>query len=333
MAPSEIAIIYLATAAPFGVARFFKEHERGERRRLARAAAAALLWPLAALRLVSKNLSRQRDKPGDETSLLDERRVESVKRSTVNALRAVEDLLTSERGAAVEAKRHALFAARQSVERYAGLALACASARDDDAPSTRETELFRVAGRAGDDLLVAGQCVRRRNHARLLAHRERARSELVHSLAAALETTHNALGIPRDALGVTRGAFEVAHGAREVTRTLYPAPRTFNSTEWTGGDASEEVSESMLRKETSEALLRALSRAVELLSLLDDRAAVVSVARLLDAESVRLARLEACAPAGTAAAGRKEGEESCTTQAAPKAFATPPLLTKTSHGG
>jgi hypothetical protein len=48
-------------------------------------------------------------------------------------------------------------------------------------------ELCRIAGRRGDDLLLAGRCLHRRNVARLLAHRERARSSLLHALAAVRE--------------------------------------------------------------------------------------------------------------------------------------------------
>lgn len=44
-------------------------------------------------------------------------------------------------------------------------------------------ELCRVAGRRGDDLMLAGLCIHRRNVARINAHHERARAELVHMLA------------------------------------------------------------------------------------------------------------------------------------------------------
>src|SRR2546423_15498760 len=45
---SELTIIYLAAAAPFGVARFVEDRERGTGA-LARSAAAALAWPATAL--------------------------------------------------------------------------------------------------------------------------------------------------------------------------------------------------------------------------------------------------------------------------------------------
>src|SRR2546421_12358383 len=56
---SELTIIYLAAAAPFGVARFVEDRERGTRGAgaLAKSAAAALAWPLTALLFVLKSVA------------------------------------------------------------------------------------------------------------------------------------------------------------------------------------------------------------------------------------------------------------------------------------
>jgi hypothetical protein len=294
---SELAIIYLAAAAPFGVARFLKDHTEKARapRRLLRATAAALAWPLAAPRMLLAR-ARAAAVEGDagEARAHTERRVELVKRSAVNSLREVEDLLVEAGGDAGmrEDDRHALFAARECVERYAGLSLACASADGEEAPTERELELCRIAGREGDDLLTAGRCVHRRSVTRLLAHRERARSELIHSLA---------------------GACEVTHDSRPGAGGVHSEVRA-------GGDA---------RVPVSEAMLRALARAIELMSLFDDRGAVVSAARLLDAECARAGRL--ARGAAHARPGAKEGAEPCTTRAAHTAFATQPPTTMTSR--
>jgi hypothetical protein len=291
---SELAIIYLAAAAPFGVARFLKDHSenKGSTRRLLSATAAALAWPLAAPRALLGRVGGADDEGVDEARSHVERRVELVKRSAVNSLREVEDLLVESCGDAVpsEEERHALFAARESIERYAGLSLACADVSEGEAPSDRELELCRIAGRAGDDLLTAGRCVHRRSVTRLLAHRERARNELIHSLAGACE-------LARD--------FQTGAGGQ---RTRGRA----------GVDASARVSETMLR---------ALARAIELMSLFDDRAAVVSAARLLDAECARAVRLAR----GASHVEAKEGVEPCTTRAAHTAFATQRPRTMTSQ--
>ncbi|HEY0170690.1 MAG TPA: hypothetical protein VGB98_06680, partial [Pyrinomonadaceae bacterium] len=73
---------------------------------------------------------------------------------------------------------------------------------------------------------------------------------------------------------------------------------------------------------SSEALTRALSRVAELTALLGDRATAVRAARLLDAE-----------PGQAGRADGSEGEEPCTTQAVPIAFASSTFPTSTPHGG
>jgi hypothetical protein len=315
---SELVIIYLAAGAPFGVTHFLGLRARDKRhapfgrhaREAAKAAAAALVWPLTALLLLSRRAAA-RDacaNATDDDSAPDERKVERARRATVGALLAVEDALC-ERVSIEEAERHALFAARECVERYAGLALACAGARSDDAPTPRELELCRIAGRAGDDLLAAGRCVHRRNVTRLLAHRERARSELVHALADVRELAHKSYPSPRPSHPAERAG---DGGVKQIPET-------------------EQTSEALRSEQTSGAILRALARTIEMLSLFDDHATMVCVARLLEAERARLRRLED----GDAHAARaaREGGESCTTRVVPTVFATPRLPTPTSRRG
>lgn len=301
MVLSEFAIIYLATAAPFGVSHFLKQSAEGARglRALCESAAASFAWPATTLRFLFRSTKAWAGsaKAFNEADGNNEQKVEQVKRASVNALRAVEDLLGRANMPKSETKGYAFFAARASVERYAGLTLACLGAKEEDAPSKRELEMCRIAGRTGDDLLVAGRCIHRRNVARLLAHRELARAELVHALAAAGEAAHANIST-----------------ARQI-----------HSAEQTGGEVIRQI---------SEALLDAYARIIELLSLFDDRAAVVGVTRLLDAECARLRRLEAWEDSAAPASARpKEGVGQCTTQTAHTAFATPRLPTTTSTGG
>ena len=291
---SDIFIIYLAAAAPFGVSRFLSEHACGTATlpALLKGAGAALAWPFTSLtRLLGRAASRREGEAGVfEGRVQDEQRVEDVKRAAVNALRAVEDSLEAMRPPIDETGRHTLYAARESVERYAGLALAAAQASPEARPTAREMELCRIAGRGGDDLLTAGRCVHRRNVTRRVAHRERASAELVQALAAVCALAHASEATPR-------------------------------------GLDSEEHLRAADAARISEALPRSLARVVELLSLFDDRATADGVARLLEAEREQRGRA-----ARDRAAGR-EGEEPCTTQAVPTAFASSRFRTTTSHGG
>ncbi|HEX7317755.1 MAG TPA: hypothetical protein VF297_27885 [Pyrinomonadaceae bacterium] len=299
---NELFIIYLAAAAPFGVARFLSEHSGGAsvRASLLKAVGSSLAWPFTSLpRLLRRLVSSKTEEPHAASAFApDERRVEEVKRAAVNALRSVEDILADAGALDEETERHKLYAARECVERYAGLAVACAAASADARPTPREMELCRIAGRGGDDLLVAGRCVHRRNVTRLVAHRARASAELVQALAA----------------------------VREVAHKVYPpTPASYSSEQLRAACARRIPAAPRL---TSEALSRALSRVVELLSLFDERAALVAVARMLDAECGRARRAESAAAEGPVGL---EGEESCTTQAVPTAFVGPRLRTSTSR--
>jgi hypothetical protein len=180
---SELVIIYLAVAAPFGAAHLMRQRVGGatRARACAKGAGAALFWPAwLALRLARG--ARTDHGNGDRRQSLDTSLVDGTKRETVGALRRAEDEFCASGTGVSEEARHRFFAAREYAERYVGLALACDGERAEEAPSEREMELCRIAGRAGDDLLIAGRCVHRRNVTRLLAHRERARAEFESAL-------------------------------------------------------------------------------------------------------------------------------------------------------
>ncbi|HEX8500243.1 MAG TPA: hypothetical protein VF659_06580 [Pyrinomonadaceae bacterium] len=247
---SDFFIIYLAAAAPFGVSRFLSEQAGGAGTlpALIRGAGAALAWPLTSLARLRGRGARAVAFDGRDK---DELRVERAKGAAVNALRAVEDSLEDAHATLEEAERLTLYAAREGVERYAGLALAAAQASPEARPTAREMELCRIAGRGGDDLLTAGRCVHRRNVTRLVAHRERASGELIQSLAAVCSLARRSRPDPRD--------------PEEHLRAGGPV-------------------------RISEALTHALSRVAELPACLDDRATAVAVGRLLEAERERQGR-------------------------------------------
>lgn len=192
----EAITIYLAAGAPFGVNYYLRSEQRvGESRALwlLRATGSALGWPLAALTII---LARRRrsaaeaatDRNSSFASPEDEK-IERARREMLATLGKVEELAQgfSER----ERRRceRAALLIRESIEKYMGLTLGAREASADARPAAREMELCRISGRTGDDLLMAGRCIHRRNVARLLAHRERARTHLLHALAELRELT------------------------------------------------------------------------------------------------------------------------------------------------
>lgn len=187
---SEIITVYLAVGAPFAAEHLLK-NDSTERfaLRLLRAACVMLLWPLAlSLRLMRGKLSR-RHEAEDEAAMrqaLD--RAEQAKESLLASLYNVHELAREVwdglDGPRLERETRAVC---ESIERYTGLSLAASAVDFNGPPSGRELELCRVAGRTGEDLLLAGRCIHRRNSAQLMAHRERSRTELLKSLASVRE--------------------------------------------------------------------------------------------------------------------------------------------------
>jgi hypothetical protein len=286
---SELFIIYLAAAAPFGVANFLRQPATATRTRsLLQATGAGLLWPLALLArpFVQKNFRRVAyEASAPEPSPSREQRTEDARRALLASLYRTGDLAEEVSAVNNEAAGDAVRETIAAVERYVGLSLLVADA--DEASSLqhepRELELCRISGRTGDDLNIAALCHGRRNIARLRAHHADSRLELLHALAElreVLESTH--AGTTTDA----RAATEYVAG----THTLFAA------------------------------LLETYARAVDLLSLLEDERAARRVARLLDAACARLRRIESlqaqAAPESlieTDTTGNVNGDEPCTT--------------------
>lgn len=186
---SETITIYLAIGAPFGVNFFLREPKRKSRTRsLFKATVAGLLWPFVAV--ASLPSRRQARAQADErASALDERTsasLETAQRQLLGALERVRELagVNFTRSEDLEQKIRAV---REGVEKYVGLTLALAEMKLDEQPAPREMELCRLAGSSGEDLLLAGRCIHRRNVTRLIAHHARSRNELLHALASVRE--------------------------------------------------------------------------------------------------------------------------------------------------
>jgi len=181
---TEVVTIYLAAAAPIGVA-YFLNREKTSAQAYGMAIGAALVWPvtLTLMWLAREGFRGERMHAAESVELQFWQKCDHAKRLLLAALHEAEDAARAAPATNFEAARHVLFNAREAIERFIGLTLAAREARIDGPPSPREIELCRVAGRSGDDLTIAGRCTHRRNVARLLAHRQRARAEVLHALA------------------------------------------------------------------------------------------------------------------------------------------------------
>jgi hypothetical protein len=292
---SEIIIIYLAIAAPFGVANFLRQPAgTTHTRSLLQATYAAFLWPLALLPRSFVHKKFRRVEPDAATPEVStevsmevstqlppsrEQRADDAQRALLSSLYRIGDTAEEVSDANTVATNEAVRETGAAVERYVGLTLAVADADEAASPHTpRETELCRLSGRAGDDLDIAALCHGRRNIARLRAHQADSRLALLHALAELREVFESTFV-------VTTTDVQAA-----ATRPLFAA------------------------------LLETYVRTMALLSLFEDEHAAARVARLLDAVRARLRRIESLNPhiatessVQTDTTGNVFGDEPCTT--------------------
>ena len=186
---SETITIYLAVGAPFGV-NYYLRAETNRARSLARAAAATLFWPLAATAILFARLRHLEEERGEQAAhKRAEQKIEDARRTFIISIQAVLEHASTLTGMEREEMERTLFMLRESVEQYVGLAGAVDEEDADAVPGKHEMELNRIAGRRGDDLIIAGRCVHRRNASRVIARRRRARTRLLHALAELREST------------------------------------------------------------------------------------------------------------------------------------------------
>ena len=115
---SELITIYLAAAAPVGVAYFLRQ-QRGARRlvHLLRAAALALIWPLTlCAHLFTQQQSAQRGTNDARGRLPNEARVATAERALIATLHQADDLLRDAYGARAARARRAAADARATYD-------------------------------------------------------------------------------------------------------------------------------------------------------------------------------------------------------------------------
>lgn len=187
---SETVTIYLAIAAPFGVSYFLREQglkTQSRARSLLRASGAGLLWPAIAVNafLARQSAVEPTTPEAESKSVIGaelNRKIEAAQRQLISSLERVRELAQTSTGE-IEAVERCVRAVRAEVEKYVGLTLVLAEADPAGPPASHELELCRIAGREGDDLLLAGRCIHRRNVARLIVHHATSRNELLHALS------------------------------------------------------------------------------------------------------------------------------------------------------
>ncbi len=256
MRTHEFITIYTAVGAPFGTTLFLKREKPRLHLELLTLVGGTLLWPLVAASILYKRIRVRRTNAQDkaretnspEQDYKNNQRVRRAESDLLRRLNDLEDLLAKTSEEKNGKWRRLLFEARTGIEKFAGLTLAVAETPNDLQPREQETALCRASGREGDDLIIAGRCVRRRNRRRLAEHSAQAQTQFINALA----NLENILTFGRESL-------------------------------------SSAVNTEKL---SSELLLKIYCHAFDLASTLDDQAAALAIAGLINAACARLRRIE-----------------------------------------
>ncbi len=263
---SNFLIIYMAIAAPHGVAFFLQQDSgRSLSRRLTDASGATLLWPLVWIRRAVKKAGSRLGFPAEDQTTNDAH-FTATEGAARKLLAAFDDADESLRSIKMESSELAIYEFRELLEKYVGLTRIAAA--NSISPSAREMETARLSGRRGDDLFLAGLCAHRRNNARLAAHLDSARAGFLQALTELRRRAPDALSL------------SLADGVKK--RDLFKR------------------------------ILRVYACAIDLASLLEDRATARRIEPLLDAECALLRALEAC-PTRDASTLPSHEEEICLT--------------------
>ncbi len=154
-------------------------------KRLVEVSGATMLWPLAWMRRIRNSERAFAVFAQDQIDPADSTKIGMAARKLLAALDDLHELMCLNDA---EKSARLIYECRRIIETYVGLTqLANVNSIN---PSAREMEIARIGGRRGDDLLLAGLCIHRRNAARLAAHLRSAREQFVQSLTKAHDITH-----------------------------------------------------------------------------------------------------------------------------------------------
>lgn len=177
--------IFLAIGAPFGV-RYFLHPQAGEQYglRVLKSITQGLSWPLFVWRILIPRIAGSSTVANDDDIVSNhEKSIHEKERGLLASIHALRELTTNAFGFDDRDLICATLVLRQQVETFVGLSLAANKAAADGYSNEYARDLFSIAGREGDDLLLATRCANRRNSTRITEHCKRARNLLIHSVA------------------------------------------------------------------------------------------------------------------------------------------------------
>jgi len=208
----DFIVIYLAAAAPFAARQLVRSSGPRSVLPIMKSVAHGITWPLSLLNYLSGRSSAERIASITSNTISLQCGVDVALLQLKNDLNLLSFTICCDTDPKSSAFESMIKRVRLAAEKYAALTLAVGEMAYDDGPAPHQSELARIAGRTGDDLLIAGICVQRQSFLKLAAQRTKSRNELFDDLNDLLEMVYDSAD-PRQQRSAT--AFKVPVAVEE----------------------------------------------------------------------------------------------------------------------
>jgi hypothetical protein len=187
----DFIVIYLAAGAPFAARQLMGTS--GPRRvfPVLKSVANGITWPLSLLNYLSGRFDTEQITSTASNTVSPRCAVDVALLQFVNDLELLSSTIFFNTDPQSSAFEDVIKRIRLAAEKYAALTLAMDEMAHDDSPAPHQSELARIAGRTGDDLLIAGICAHRQSFLKLVAQRTKSRNELFDELNKLLELVYD----------------------------------------------------------------------------------------------------------------------------------------------
>jgi hypothetical protein len=187
----DFIVIYLAAAAPFAARQMVRSSGPRKVLPIMKSVAHGIAWPLSLLNYLSDRSGTEQTASTTSNTVSPRCGVDVALLQLMGDLNLLFSTICSDTDPKSSAFECMIKRVRLAAEKYAALTLAVSEMAHDDGPAPHQSELARIAGRTGDDLLIAGICTHRQSFLKLAAQRTKSRNELFDDLNQLLESVYD----------------------------------------------------------------------------------------------------------------------------------------------
>ncbi len=187
----DFIVIYLAAAAPFAARQLVRSSGPRSVLPIMKSVAHGITWPLSLLNYLSGRSDTEQITSTASNTVSTRCGVDVALLQFVNDLDLLSCTIFFNTDKQSSAFEDVVKRVRLAAEKFAALTLAMGEMAHDDSPAPHQSELARIAGRTGDDLLIAGICAHRQSLLKLAAQRTKSRNELFDDLSKLLELVYD----------------------------------------------------------------------------------------------------------------------------------------------